>query len=167
MVNISTWLKSRRGAKKKTQRLSLERLEDRLTPTAAASYNPVALMPQFGAQSSQQNNPAPANQIGTDSGGGAGQFNSGDNLVYHGGPLIQNVNFVPVYITDANSGTVVSAAQQAQFRTYLASLATRGYIQVLNGEYSINGMTIGNGTVSAFTVLTPLRPTARLAAATR
>jgi len=86
-----------------------------------------------------------------DSGGGAGQLASGA-LAYGGGPLLANVNLVPIYLQDSTSKTEVSAAEQARFNAFLGDLAGNGYLPNLVGEFSVSSpkaYTIGNGTLDA------------------
>src|SRR5262249_15378979 len=136
-------------------RLALEVLEDRTVPSKFTGTSPLddgsvgplvdsstVTSPLFSVGSPHID---PIRQPGLSSGGAA--LLPPTNLVYSGGPLIQNVQIQQIFFKDSQSGA--ETPYETQLDGFFRTITSDSYIPTLAGPYSTNGYTIGTGTVGA------------------
>jgi autotransporter-associated beta strand protein len=90
-------------------------------------------------------------RVTPDSGGAAGQLANAvpaPDLIYNGfGPLLNNVQIEPIFVTDAGTGSV--SPYQTQLDNFFNTITTDSYIPTLLSQYTIPGFTPSTGSKGA------------------
>ena len=95
-----------------------------------------------------------------DSGGATGILAAATptGVTYGGGPLISSVSIHAIFMQDAATGSIIPAAERAQFHTFFSTITSDGFIPTLMTEYNAGSYTFGNGSVGADDLGAPVIP---------